>query len=199
MSRFLETIRCQNGRLENLRYHQKRVRRTRKAVFGITDELDLEEILVVPHGIEPVQTFRCRVIYGLDIESVEFIPYQIRPIRSLKLVHADGLDYALKYADRRALDVLRAGLSADEEVLIVKAGLITDTTYANVALFDGAYWYTPAQPLLEGTRRAQLLAEGRLIRERLAPDDLRYFQKIRLLNAMMNWEEGPELSTDQVV
>lgn len=199
MSRFLETIRCHQGRLENLSYHRDRVRRTRKAVFGVADALDLEEILVVPPGIESAQTFRCRVIYGPDIESVEFIPYQIRPLRSLKLVHADGLDYAFKYADRRALDALRAGLPADEEVLIVKAGLITDTTYANVALFDGAYWYTPAQPLLEGTRRAQLLAEGRLIRERLAPDDLRYFQKIRLLNAMMDWEEGPELPTDQVV
>ncbi|MBC7892507.1 MAG: aminotransferase class IV [Sphingobacteriaceae bacterium] len=199
MSRFLETIRCHNGRLENLPYHQERVRRTRKAVLGLTDELDLGESLVIPPGIEPAQTFRCRVIYGLDIESVEFIPYQIRPLRSLKLVHVDGLDYAFKYADRSTLDALRAGLPADEEVLLVKAGLLTDTTYANIALFDGAYWYTPAQPLLEGTRRAQLLAEGRLIRERLAPDDLRYFQKIRLLNAMMSWEEGPELPTNQVV
>ncbi len=198
MSRFLETIRCRDGRLENLTFHQQRLDRTQRHFFGAAAPLWLDESVRVPPGIEPAQTYRCRVVYGLEIESVEFIPYQIRPIRALRLVAADGLDYAFKYADRAALDALRAGSVGDEEPLLTQNGLLTDTTYANIALSDGATWYTPYQPLLEGTRRAQLLAEGVLIRERLAASDLRFFQKIRLFNAMISWEEAVELPVSAV-
>lgn len=198
MSRFLETIRCRDGRLENLTFHQQRLDRTRRHFFGAAPPLWLDESVAVPANLAPTQTYRCRVIYGQEIESVEFIPYEIRPIRALRLVIADGLDYAFKYADRAALDALRVGCAADEEALIVKNGLLTDTTYANVALFDGATWYTPHQPLLEGTRRAQLLAEGVLIRERLAVGDLPLFQKIRLFNAMISWEAAVELPVSAV-
>lgn len=199
MSRFLETIRCANGVLENLGWHEARLNRTRRAIFGATDEWDLGSRVPVPSGLDSHRVYRCRLIYGQEIELVEFIPYEKRPVRALHLVPADHLDYAFKYADRAALDGLRAYLPADEEVLLLKAGLLTDTTYANVALFDGATWYTPAQPLLEGTQRARLLAEGVLIRERLVADDLRYFQKIRLFNAMLPWGEGPELPIESVV
>lgn len=199
MSRFLETIRCANGVLENLSWHEARLNRTRRATFGTTEEWDLELRVRVPSGLDPHQVYRCRLVYGQDIESIEFISYAIRPIRALHLVPAEHLDYGFKYADRAALDGLRAGLPADEEVLILKNGLLTDTTYANVALFDGASWYTPAQPLLEGTQRARLLAEGVLIRERLAAADVRYFRKIRVFNAMLPWGEGPELPLEAIV
>jgi 4-amino-4-deoxychorismate lyase len=198
MSRFLETIRCRNGVLENLPYHQERLDRTRRHHFGPVPPLRLAEEIRVRTGLEPETPYRCRVVYGREVESVEFIPYQLKPIRALQLVIADDLDYAFKYANRAALDGLRAGLPADEEVLLVKNGLLTDTTYANVALFDGSLWYTPHQPLLEGTRRAQLLAEGRLVRERLTPEDLRFFQKIRLFNAMIPWEMAPEITVEAV-
>lgn len=197
MSRFLETIRCCNGVLENLAGHHARLNRTRRHFFGPVADWDLARLVQIPPGLSPDRVYRCRMIYGQTIESVEFIPYPIRPVRSLQLVRADGLDYAFKYADRSKLVDLQKDTKADE-VLFVKQGLLTDTSYANIALFDGACWYTPHEPLLEGTRRAQLLAEGVLIRERLAPADLQYFQKIRLLNAMMLWEEGPEVSIPAV-
>lgn len=198
MSRFLETIRCANGVLENLPWHESRLNRTRRAAFGAVDAWDLGSRVRVPSGLDAHRVYRCRLIYGQEIESLEFIPYETRPVRALRLVPADGLDYAFKYADRAALDGLRAGLPADQEALLVKNGLLTDTTYANVALSDGTSWYTPAQPLLEGTQRARLLAEGVLIRERLAAADLRYFQKIRLFNAMLPWGEGPELPIEAI-
>lgn len=198
MSRFLETIRCFNGVLENLPWHEARLNRTRRAVFGAADEWNLAEKLAVPAEISPEQVYRCRLIYGREVELVEFIPYQPRALRALRLAPADGLDYGFKYADRAALEAFRANLPADEDALLVQNGLLTDTVYGNVALSDGTTWYTPAQPLLEGTQRARLLAESVLIRERLAVDDLRYFQKIRLFNAMLPWGEGPELPVEAV-
>lgn len=190
----LETIRCQQGQLENLSYHEARLYRTRRDLFGATERWQLDELIPIPGNLIAERVYRCRVTYGAArIESVEFIPYQRRPIRSLELVPADALDYVHKYADRTALNAYAERSPADD-VVFVKNGLLTDTSYANLALFDGTYWYTPHAPLLAGTRRAQLLAEGVLIPERIAVEDLRYFQKIRLLNAMMRWEEGPELA-----
>lgn len=194
----LETLRCLDGDLENLSYHEARLYRARRELFGATDRWQLDELIQIPETLTPGQVYRCRVTYGAErIESVEFIPYQMRPIRSLELVLADDLDYAHKYADRSALNAFVERSTADE-VLFVKNGLLTDTSYANVALFDGAYWYTPHAPLLAGTRRAHLLAAGVLIPERLAVEDLGYFQKIRLLNALLRWEEGPEVAVADV-
>ncbi|MCY7350661.1 MAG: aminotransferase class IV [Cytophagaceae bacterium] len=193
MSQFLETIRCCNGILENLDGHHARLNRTRRHFFGAKTDWDLAEQVQVPAGLLPNQVYRCRIIYGEKLESVEFIPYQIRPIHSLQLVQANDLDYAFKYANRSALDALRVGSSADE-VLIVKNGLLTDTTYANVAFYDGSRWLTPAQPLLEGTRRAALLAAGVIHPEILRPQDLPRFQRARLFNALISWEEAPELT-----
>lgn len=198
MSRFLETIRCAGGVLENLTWHEARLNRTRRAALGATDEWNLAEKIQVPSGLDPAQVYRCRLMYGRHVESVQFIPYQPRPLRTLRLTPADGLDYHFKYADRVVLEAFRAHLPADEDALLVQNGLLTDTVYGNVALFDGTTWYTPAQPLLEGTQRARLLAEGVLIRERLAVDDVRYFQKIRVFNAMLPWGEGPELPVADV-
>jgi 4-amino-4-deoxychorismate lyase len=195
----LETIRCQNGELENLFYHEARLARARRDLFGQTDRWYLEEAITVPDTLAPEQVYRCRVLYGAGgIESVEFIPYQVRPVQRLELTDLGTLGYDYKFADRRALNAA-VDRSAADEVLFVRDGLLTDASYANVALFDGASWYTPHAPLLAGTRRAQLLAEGVLIPERLAAEDLRYFQKIRLLNALMRWEEGPEVPIHAVI
>ncbi len=189
----LETIRFHQGELENLFYHQQRIHRSRKELFGRNERWDLEEMITIPEHLNPEQTYRCRVVYGAKgLISVEFIPYSIRPIQSLELVTADSLDYAYKFSDRTALNELTAQTKADE-ILIVKQGLITDTSYTNVALSDGQEWYTPHQPLLAGTRRAALLANGTIIPERLATDDLRYFKEIRLFNAMIDWHQAPTL------
>ncbi|MFT4032787.1 MAG: aminotransferase class IV [Siphonobacter sp.] len=190
----LETIRYEAGQLVNISYHNQRLNRSRQELFGQPDPWDLEELIVsIPDHVRPDQRYRCRVLYsehGIDV--VEFIPYSIRPVQSLKLVQADDLNYAYKYADRTELITLAKGSSADE-IILVKNGLLTDTTYTNLALFDGNEWYTPHKPLLAGTHRAALLATRRIIPERLSADDLKYFQKIRLFNAMMNWEESPTL------
>lgn len=189
----LETIRFHQGELENLYYHQQRIHRSRKELFGLHDRWDLEEMITIPESIDCEQTYRCRVIYGSEgITLVEFIPYTIRPIQSLELVTADALEYNHKFSDRTPLNALTAQAKADE-VLIVKNGLITDTSYTNIALSDGQEWYTPHQPLLLGTRRAALLANGTIIPERLAADDLRYFKEIRLFNAMIEWNQAPTL------
>ena len=104
-------------------------------------------------------------------------------------MEATGLMYGHKYADRQAINTLFARRGAADDILLVRDGLLTDTSYANVALFDGKCWYTPAHPLLEGTQRARLLAEGILHPIDIRPADLPRFESIKLINAMLDWEQ----------
>ena len=40
---------------------------------------------------------------------------------------------------------------------MTKNGLLTDTSYCNILLFDETDWITPSQPLIKGVRRDYLL------------------------------------------
>ena len=104
-------------------------------------------------------------------------------------MQADTLDYTYKSAGREPLNCLFALRGACDDILIVKQGLLTDTSIANIALSDGTHWYTPAHPLLKGTRRAALLEEGILQEKDIRPEDLPSFSTVRLFNAMIDWGE----------
>ena len=76
-----------------------------------------------------------------------------------------------------------------DEVIIVKDGYITDTSYTNLCFFDGTTWFTPDTPLLPGTMRQRLLDQG-IIKEKSIPlSDLNKYQSISLINAMMDLGE----------
>lgn len=110
---------------------------------------------------------------------------------------ADEIDYSHKYANRTALQYLLQKKGKADDVLIVKNGWLTDTSYSNVAFFDGLQWFTPSKPLLKGTKRAALLQQKKIIEADIRPQDLKQFEKVRLVNAMMEWEEGVELEVDK--
>jgi 4-amino-4-deoxychorismate lyase len=182
---FLESIKCLHGRLHHLPLHQARLDRTRREVLGLDSPLPLEKIVVVPPHAR-AGLWKCRVVYAQAVEAVEFEPYAPKPVRELVLVQADGLDYAYKYADRSGLQQLAAATGGDPavDILMVKNGLLTDASYANVLLYDGCRWVTPTQPLLMGTKRAYYLQKGLVTTADLAPDDLRRFKKVALVNAL---------------
>ncbi|HEO98586.1 MAG: aminotransferase class IV [Campylobacterales bacterium] len=179
----LETIKCEGGALHHLAYHQKRVDRSRKELFGLTDTLDLASLPKPPDH----RLYRCRVLYAKKIESVEYIPYIPKEIKTLKVVPAE-IDYHCKFADRSQLDkLLRENPDADD-IIIEKAGLVTDTTIANIAFFDGKQWITPKKPLLEGTMRAYLLDQNFLREEDIPSSLLDRFEKVALMNAMLGFK-----------
>ena len=90
----LETIKCEDGRISNLIYHQKRCNESRKELYHSTDTLDLASIIIPPkNGL-----YRCRIIYADHIESIEYIPYTPKKINTLKVI-TSSLDYHLKYTN----------------------------------------------------------------------------------------------------
>lgn len=186
MCRYIETVRIENGELHNVERHNMRMNAVRKEVWGTNDCLKLEDY-VQAHSYK--ERTRCRVTYGMEIESVEYFPYQIRPVHSLQLVDGGDIDYRMKHADRTDLNELFSHRSEADEILIVRNGLLTDTSIANIALWDGSCWYTPALPLLGGTQRAYLLDQGIISTRNIRVEELSCFQKIRMFNAMIDFGE----------
>lgn len=197
LPRLIESIRLSNGATPLLPYHQRRMDRARLALFARSPVLKLEKILG-EMDLPGKGLYKIRLEYDKALRKREVIPYAIRPIKSLRIVDADGVRYGKKFADRAAIRRCLEAKGTADDVLMIQRGHVTDSSYANVALYDGSAWFTPSWPLLPGTRRAALIEKNvlrpYLIRER----DLTNFEKIRLINAMIPWEEAVEVGMAQV-
>ena len=93
-------------------------------------------------------------------------PYTVRHVHSLALIQADHIDYTYKSAGREPLNRLFALRGACDDILIVKQGLLTDTSIANIALSDGTHWYTPAHPPAERNQTGSLAGRRNLAGKR---------------------------------
>lgn len=180
----LETIRCEHTEAKYLSYHQKRLDQACRAL-GIIKQYDLSSLIMPPDE----KLYRCRFLYDAQGYSIEFHPYSPKKIGSLKLITCDTLDYPLKYAERTRLTSLFDQRGECDDVLIVKCGLLTDTTIANIALYIDGQWLTPESPLLEGTTRERLLDEKFLTTAPLTPADFGRASKVALMNAMVGFIE----------
>lgn len=187
MCRFIETICINDGVIENLSAHNERMNNTIRVHYGSS---------VMPVSLEDFITaegckgrIRCRVEYTSAVKKVEYFPYSIREVKSLQLVNDDTAEYSFKYADRSVLDRNFALRGNADDVVIVRSGMLTDTSIANIALYKEGKWFTPKYPLLKGTRRAGLLAEGIIEEDIIMADSLHKYEKIRLFNAMISFGE----------
>jgi 4-amino-4-deoxychorismate lyase len=181
---FLETIKAEHGQTFHLDYHQRRLERTLDA-FNIKQHYDLSELLDPPkEGL-----IRCRVLYDDAHASVVYLPYVPRTFKTLQAVIDDEIEYGFKYANRTALDLDYEARGECDEIVIVKNGLLTDTTIANIALSDGKRWVTPKTPLLHGTTRERLIDEGKLEEVDIPLEELWRYKRCALMNAMIGFVE----------
>lgn len=185
--RFVETIRVSGGVACNLNYHQARMDATASHFFP---EVVFPPLELIANGFHPQGLNKLRVVYGRHgIECAECKPYALRRIRSLKIVDGGDIDYSYKSTDRSRLDSLKALCGGCDDVVITRHGLVTDTSFTNIAIFDGNSWLTPEHPLLKGTRRASLLDCGLVAEARVTADDLLSAKLIRLFNSMIEFGE----------
>jgi 4-amino-4-deoxychorismate lyase len=184
MSQLFEAIKVFNGELYNIEYHNERFLRSRKDLFGCKDSIDLNDVIRIPKGIGE-GLFKCRVIYDKEIKDIEFLPYSKPEIKSLKLIECNDVDYKYKYLDRTKIDELLKQKGECDDILIIKNGLVTDTSIANICFYDGRKWFTPNEPLLKGTKREKLLKEGIVFEEKITKNDIKKFKKVSLINAML--------------
>lgn len=186
MCRFIETIRIEKCKANNLFYHEQRVNETLNAVCSNTRAWKIEDILN-RFDYNPDIVYKARIIY--DINGVVFSeasPYSMKTVKSLRLVTDDEIDYSFKYENRDCIDRLMQYKGNCDNIIIVRNNLLTDTSYTNIALWNGSEWHTPKHPLLNGTMRRYLLSESRIIERDISTDDIRKYRQISMFNSMID-------------
>jgi 4-amino-4-deoxychorismate lyase len=188
MCLFFESIKLKDSVFYRLKQHQERVNKAFDACYPDEDSISVFESLnqfVIPQE----GTYKCRMVYDSELISLEIVPYVRREVKSLRLVDTDMESYPYKLEDRTEFHAAFAKRGECDDVLLVKQGLLTDTSYSNIALFDGKDWFTPRVPLLFGVNRAELLSLGKLIEKDITVDELKNYQQIALFNAMIEFGE----------
>lgn len=184
----IESIKLKDGAFFRLPYHQARFDRGLAQCCADRSSLDLQSLLersdYPRHGL-----YKCRLLFGAEGVSLEFQPYVMRNVRTLALMEVDWPTRDYKSADRQHYDAAFAARGEADDVLFVRNGLLTDTSYANIAVFDGQQWKTPRMPLLFGTQRAFLLEKGLITEADIPVEFLNESPRIRLFNAMIEFGE----------
>lgn len=153
----IETIRVTDGRYCNAPMHLQRMERSVRELYGCASPL--VELPPVPATYSS-GVVKCRILYGKEIGSLEFDSYRPREVKTLRLVEGGDMDYHLKYADRSRLDALRALRGDCDDIVILRDGIVTDTSYSNLLFITDKEIFTPSEPLLCGTMRQSLMESG---------------------------------------
>lgn len=185
MKRFIESIRIVNTKPVNISLHNERVSKTALHHYGTDLNLPIDKILK-ENDISVNTLYKLRIVYSNKLESYSIEPYLQKELRVLRAVTNDNIEYSFKYEDRAALDALYSKRGDCDDVLIIRRGIVTDTSYGNVLYSDGEKLYTPANPLLKGTKREQLLRDGKIIERDLPADRIRDFLQWYVINSMLD-------------
>lgn len=196
MYRLFESIRLENGKFQNLESHAERIARSSREILGVDRGQELMDAL--SDAARPTDgLYKARLQYDAADETISYSPYQIKPVSSLKVVMDDHIDYSHKYTDRKRLEELHAHRGNCDDVLIVKNGFITDSSYSNLLFLSGEKWVTPTTCLLPGVMRQSLLNAKKIEAREIRLTDLPTFTKIKLINAMIGMS-GAEIDIHKI-
>ncbi|WP_421764245.1 aminotransferase class IV [Ekhidna sp.] len=187
--RFIESILLKDGEYQNLQLHQSRMDEVFNRHHLKNASHNLNDILP---DLKMNGTFKVRLVYDMDSEDaeydIEFSEYHPRKIKTLEVVSSPPFDYSMKFEDRSEINKLVKSSMADDIIIGIDNHL-TDGSYFNLAFWDGEEWLTPDSYLLNGVRRQQLLNELKIKETAIKIHDLKNFEKISLINAMMDLGE----------
>ena len=197
MSRLLESIKVLNKQLFNIEYHNNRMNNSRAELFNVKEQIDLNKIISQPDDLSN-DLYKCRVIYSNEIIGIDFQSYKKRKLNYMLVVHDNEISYSHKFEDRTIFEDYLAKSKVDD-ILIIKNGFVTDTSFSNVVLSDGTKYFTPAVPLLKGTKRAKLITEGIIHEEEIRLADLAKFKFVYLVNALLDLSEENRIPIERII
>jgi 4-amino-4-deoxychorismate lyase len=199
MSLLVETIKVQNGNFQNIIFHNERINRSLYAIYGLKRNSDLAKIIEVPVFARK-GVFKCRVIYDDKTIKVEFLKYIFRSIMSLKVIVNENICYPYKYIARDKINRLMEMRGDFDDILIIKNGMVTDSSCANVIFREpDGHWVTPASYLLPGTRRASLLQSGQINETIIGYNDINKYTAVKLINAMLDISDTEEIPIRNII
>ena len=182
MYQFIESIKIENGQAFLLNLHQQRIYQT-FANFHHKCIINLHALL---SSLQPPQKglYKWRIIYNLNGDfEYQFVPYSFTEIKDFELVDNNEINYSFKYFDRTHLDTMKKQ-SLAQEIIIVKKGFITDTTFSNLIFLKNGIWHTPKTFLLNGVQRLNLIHLGIIQETEINLENLKEFSHFQIINAM---------------
>lgn len=197
MSLLIESIKLLDGTFYNLSHHEQRMNRSLKSLCGVHDHVDLE-ILLSKVDVPTQGLFKCRIVYDDTSREIEFQPYQYKKIQSLRVVEHDRIHYEFKYTDRKLINRLYELRKDCDDILIVRRGFVTDSSYSNIVFRKNNHWVTPWSALLKGTQRQKLLDQNIIQEDDIRLEDISTFQSFKLINAMFEFD-GDEIDVSNIV
>ena len=187
MSQFIESIKVENQKIFLISLHQQRVEDT-FAHFQKKCKIDLLEIFQnLEHDEKGL--FKFRIEYDLENHfKPQMLPYAFPEIESFELVENNDFSYDFKFADRTEFQKMKKKARA-QEIVIVKNGCITDTSFSNLLFLKGQDWYTPKTYLLNGVQRQNLLKQGIIKEADITLQNLKDFSHFQLINSMNEFNQ----------
>ncbi|HPO50623.1 MAG TPA: aminotransferase class IV, partial [Spirochaetota bacterium] len=193
----LESVKIKDGSVYNIDYHNLRLNQSRKIIFGSKNLINLKDFININPNLKGI--YKCRIFCSNEIEKVEISSYVMRSISLVKIVRDDEIDYSYKLADKSNLERLLDKKDRADEILIVKNGFVTDSSFSNVIFFDGTKYFTPSTPLLKGTKRQKYLDEKKIFEDGIKLEDIKKFKFIQFINAMIDIEDNLKIPIENII
>ena len=182
-----ESIGVIDGQVQHASWHEKRYVKSFITYFKRPPVKPLLEGIDIPNAYQKGKV-KLRISYNENQREWCFSNYAFSPIAHLQLVEDNAINYELKWEDRVLLSELYQKRGDADDVLIVRNGLLTDTSYGNIAFRKNGGWFTPDKPLLEGTARARLLAQGKISSTPISLENYTEFEVFKMINALRDFE-----------
>ena len=181
---FIETMNICDYRIELLQYHKKRVLNTCGFWRMKTPDINFQQL--IDNNPFCSRRVKCRIVYDNSNFSVDYFPYKNKEINTLRLVFDNDICYSYKSIDRSRIEFLLEQKDKCDDVIIVKNGLLTDCSYANLVFQKEGSLFTPAKPLLNGVQRQFLIKTHRIEEADITVYDYMRYERVLLINAMMD-------------
>ncbi|EKD30782.1 MAG: hypothetical protein ACD_77C00477G0050 [uncultured bacterium] len=187
--RFIETIKIENGIAQNLDLHLERASKTCLYHFGLRMVFPFSTIINELRNSHNEGIYKLRIIYAGKIEHFTIEKYQPKIVEKLKIVDGGKIDYSFKFEDRLALNKLLDQRGDCDDIIIVKDGFVTDTSYSNLVFSDGKQFFTPSSFLLNGIKRQQLLRDGKIKEKEIKMADIKKYTSVFMINSMLDFAQ----------
>lgn len=188
MSLFIESIKYADNSFLRLDLHQQRINKVFEEYFPFEKPFQLTNIPLL-HLYNKPGVFKCRIVFDTRVRNIELLPYKRKNISSLQLTYASIPVCTGKPENRLQLDEAFSERKQCDDIIIVREGYLTDSYYANIALWDGKKWVTPTLPIIYGVQRQWLLNNHLIVEKQIHVNDIDQYSKIRLFNAMIEFGE----------
>ena len=192
-----ESICVENYQIKLSEFHQKRMDNSYLKLFNVKNKWSIKKIFE-SLKIESKNKYKLRINYSQSKYSISLNKYFKKKISSLQCLELNDYSYDLKYTDRSVIDKNYKLKSLSDDILIIKNGFVTDSSYCNIVFFDGLSWVTPKYPLLKGVQRNFLLKNKKIFKKKIKVSDISKYKSFVLINSMTEFNTNDAVNINKI-